>query len=124
MRRFKWFGFWTVLGIVSSAQLYFAHQRLGPDPYTWWQALTATLPDWYLWALLSPVVVWLAPRFPVDRASFRRHLFIHLGARLDLAPLPLLPAVGVQNPLHAPRGGAYPFPDRPGRPLHHPVSLH
>ena len=112
MRRFKWFGFWTVLGIVSSAQLYFAHQRLGPDPYTWWQALTATLPDWYLWALLSPVVVWLARRFRVDRASFGRHFFIHLGASLDLALLHLIAAVEVQNLLHAARGEAYPFAQR------------
>ncbi len=112
MRRLNWFGFWTVLGIVSSAQLYFAHQRLGPDPYTWWQALTATLPDWYLWALLSLVVVWLARRFRVDRASFGRHFFIHLGASLDLALLHLIAAVEVQNLLHAARGEAYPFAQR------------
>jgi hypothetical protein len=28
-------GFWTLLGVASSAQLYFAHRRLGADPLTW-----------------------------------------------------------------------------------------
>src|SRR5207247_8901558 len=107
MRRLTWFGFWTVLGIVSSAQLYFAHQRLGPDPYTWWQALTATLPDWYLWALLSLVVVWLARRFRVDRASFGRHFFIHLCASLYLSLLHLLDAVEVLNLLPVARATVF-----------------
>ena len=55
----------------------------------------ASLPAWYLWGLLSPVVAWLARRFRVDRASFGRYFFIHLGASLDLALLHLVAAVGV-----------------------------
>src|SRR5438552_11551357 len=37
----------------------------------------------------SLVVVWLARRFRVDRASFGRYFFIHLGASLDVALLQL-----------------------------------
>jgi len=80
MRRLRWFGLWTLLGLVASAQLFFANQRLAAVPYTWWQALEAGLPGSWLWALLSPVVVWLARRFRVDRANFGRHFVIHLGA--------------------------------------------
>jgi len=108
-RWLRWLGFWTLLGIVSSAQLYFANQRFAPAPYTWGEALAANLPDWYLWSLLALVVVWLARRFRVDRASFSRHFFIHLGASLDLALVHLVAAVGLQDGLHALRGESYPF---------------
>src|SRR5216117_2223129 len=94
MRRLTWFGFWTLLGLVSGVQLFFADQRLALHPNAWWQALATTLPAWYLWGLLSLVVAWLGRRFQVDRANFGRHFFIHLGASLDLALLQLVAAVG------------------------------
>src|SRR5436309_2022562 len=99
----------SLLRVVSSAQLYFAKQRLARDPSTWWQALGAGLPAWYVWGLLSLVVVWLARRFRVDRASFGRYFFIHLGASLDVALLQLVAAVGIQDLLHAAAGAPYPF---------------
>src|SRR5439155_565464 len=80
----------TLLGVVSRAQLYFAKQRLARDPSAWWQALGAGLPAWYVWGLLSLVVVWLARRFRVGRASFGRYFFIHLGASRDVALLQLV----------------------------------
>src|SRR5204863_276921 len=72
MRRLNWFGFWTLLGLVSGVQLFFADQRLALHPNAWWQALATTLPAWYLWGLLSLVVAWLARGFRVDRANFVR----------------------------------------------------
>src|SRR3989442_11301050 len=110
MRPMKWFGFWTLLGGVASVQLYFAHQRLGPDPWGWGQALEASLPAWYLWGLLSVVVVWLARRFPGDRANFRRHFFLHLGASLHFAPLHPVAPGRLQEPLQAPAGQPHPLP--------------
>ena len=94
----RWFGLWTLLGLVSSAQVYFAHQRLATNPYAWFQALLAGISFWYLWGALSPVVAWLGRRFQVDRANFGRHFFIHLGASLDLALLHLFVTAWVQGP--------------------------
>src|SRR5260370_34117422 len=107
MRRLRWFGLWTLLGLVASAQLLFANQRLAAVPYTWWQALEAGLPGWWLGALLSPVVVWLARRFRVDRANFGRHFVSHLGASLDLALLLVIARVGPQPGLHQLRARTY-----------------
>ncbi len=111
-RTLRWFAFWTLLGLLASAQAHFAHQRFAADPHSWWQALETALPEWYLWGLLSPIVAWLARRFQVDRANFGRHFFIHLGASLDIAVLHVLGAVTVQNALHAWRGEAFPFAQR------------
>jgi len=51
MRRLNWFGFWTLLGLVSGVQLFFADQRLALHPNAWWQALATALPACYLWGL-------------------------------------------------------------------------
>jgi hypothetical protein len=107
----KWAGLWTLLGLVSGAQLYVTHRRIVPDPYTWWQALGVGLFGWYLWGLFSVVVAWLARRFPVDRVNFGRHFIIHLGASLNLALLHVVAGVGIQELLVLPRA-PYPFADR------------
>src|SRR5439155_304776 len=65
--RLTWFGFWTLLGVVSSAQLHLANQRFAAHPPTWWQALAAGLSAWYLWGLLSLVVARLAARPVTER---------------------------------------------------------
>jgi DNA-binding LytR/AlgR family response regulator len=96
-RWLRWFGLWTLLGLVSGVQIHFAHHRLATIPYTWPQALLAGLSSWYLWGALAPVVAWLGRRFQVDRANFGRHFFIHLGASLDLAVLHLVVAVWLQG---------------------------
>ena len=97
-RWLRWIGLWTVLGLVSSAQVYFAHHRFAAHPYTWPQALLAGLASWYLWGLLALLVAWLARRFQVDRVNFGRHFFIHLGASIDLAVLHLVVTAWVQEP--------------------------
>src|SRR2546425_10404465 len=109
MHRLRWFGFWTLLGLVSGVQLFLPEQRLALHPHAWWQALATTLPGWCLWGLLSLVVAWLGRRFQVDGANFGRHFFIHLGASLDLALLQLVAAVGVQDLLHAVAGEPFGF---------------
>src|SRR2546429_9490336 len=104
MRRLNWFGFWTLLGLVSGVQLFFADQRLALHPNAWWQALATTPPAWYLWGLLSLVVAWLGRRFRPDRANFGRPFFIHLGASLELALLHPVAPGGLQDLGHAPAG--------------------
>lgn len=105
--RLRIFGLWTLLGVVSSVQVYFAHRRLGPNSFTPLQALGAGLTFWYLWALAAPAVAWLGRRFQVDRANFSRHFVIHAGASLDFALLHLLAVVAVQDLLRT--GAPYDF---------------
>src|SRR5437660_10263359 len=112
MHRMRWLGFWTLLGVVSGAQLHLANQRFAVHPPSWWLALATGLSHWYLWGLLSLVVAWLARRFQVDRATFGRHFFIHLGASIDIALLQLVAAVGIQDLVHGAVGRPYPFAQR------------
>ena len=109
--RLKWLGFWTLLGLISSTQLFLADRRFAAHPFTGWRALAASLSAWYVWGLLAPVVAWLGRRFQVDRANFGRHFFIHLGASLDLALLHVIAAVGLQDLFHVAAGQPFVFGD-------------
>jgi signal transduction histidine kinase len=52
-------------------------------------------------------VVRLTRRFPIDRANWRRHLALHIGASFNLALLHLLASVLLQDLLHAAAGEPY-----------------
>jgi LytTr DNA-binding domain-containing protein len=108
-RSLRIFGLWTLLGLMSSVQVYFAHLRLGSNTFTLFEAFGSGLAFWYLWAAATPLVAFLGRRFQVDRANFSRHFVIHLGASLDFALLHLLAVVGVQNLLHVVAGQPYDF---------------
>ncbi|HEY6109680.1 MAG TPA: histidine kinase [Gemmatimonadales bacterium] len=108
-RASAWAGFWTLLGLVFSTQLYLAEQRFAAHPSTWWQALRAELPDWYLWGLLALVVRALARRFRIDRENWERAVPVHFGASLTLGFLHLVLATAVQAVLR----GAEPYPFLP-----------
>ncbi len=40
------------------------------------------LSEWYLWALLTPAILWLGKRFPVTGARARLNVLVHLAALL------------------------------------------
>jgi signal transduction histidine kinase len=88
------FAGWTLLALFFASQGFVIYLRPGArDMPPMWVFLTVALIEWWGWALLTPLVVWLARRFPVLGA--RRNLAIHLGAALALAGAKLvLNAVG------------------------------
>jgi sensor histidine kinase YesM len=71
------FGVWTVIGLVFSAQWYFAAFR-SDQPVEWSRALYVQMNWGYLWALATPLVLWLVRRFPIDKQNWLRNLLVHL----------------------------------------------
>jgi len=106
-RLLAWAGFWTILGFAFSTQVYLAEQRFGAAA-GWWSAVRANLPEWYLWGIVSVVVVQLTRRFPVGRHGWRRYLPLHVGASLNLAFLHLIASVLIQAAFAAASGESYP----------------
>jgi two-component system, LytTR family, sensor kinase len=97
-RSVKWllgFAGWTLVGLFFSVQIYLIYNVLEGKVFPWWRAVLSTLPDWYLWALLSLLIVQIARRFPLDRESWPRHLPVHIAASLLVALLQLALAVAV-----------------------------
>src|SRR3981081_863482 len=83
-RWLKWllvFGFWTLIGLSFAFQFYISSAKAGLD-VSWKQAVGYALGDWYVFALLSIPVVWLAKRFAFESKTRIRTLAVHIPASL------------------------------------------
>lgn len=72
-------GGWTALALffaVSASLTYLSTGR----PANWLLSIERSLNEWWLWALLTPLVVWLARRYPLDRPWPWPEAAIHLTA--------------------------------------------
>ncbi|HEU5079743.1 MAG TPA: histidine kinase [Opitutaceae bacterium] len=73
--------FWTIVGLAFASQFYLSSSLLGRT-VTWQQAISYSLADWYVWAVLSVPVLALARRFPPERVPLVKTALVHLGAGL------------------------------------------
>ncbi len=73
--------FWTLVGLAFASQFYLSSTMLGRS-VSWGQAITYSLGDWYVWALLSVPILWLARRYPPESEHPWRTAGIHLAAAL------------------------------------------
>ena len=70
------FGVATAVGLLFAAQWVLASGTAGPS-IAWSYALAWVMPEWYLWAALTPLVFVLAGRFPIGRATWRLSAPLH-----------------------------------------------
>ncbi|HZS08643.1 MAG TPA: histidine kinase [Blastocatellia bacterium] len=86
------FGCWTLLVLIFATQSYlFLTARA--ETRSWKASFLWACSEWYTWAALSPLILRLARRFPVERQSWRREALIHFAASVVFALLqPLLQA--------------------------------
>ena len=82
------FGFATFVGVSAGCFVYFG-MIANRKPLTFRTALLATLPDWYFWACLTPLVFWLGQRFRFERGHWMRAAPVHVIAGVAIALLEL-----------------------------------
>jgi two-component system, LytTR family, sensor kinase len=88
MRRLRaWLAVWT--GLTALA-LFFAVStsltyRSAGRPANWRLTITRALSEWWLWALLTPLVAWLSRRFPLHGPRAIRHAGFHIAAGVAIA---------------------------------------
>jgi len=97
-RGIKWllgFGFWTLIGLSFAFQFYISSTKAGLD-VSWKQAVGFALGDWYVFAVLSVPVIYLARRFCLETGNWVRSLAVHIPASLvfSLAYMVLRAGVG------------------------------
>jgi signal transduction histidine kinase len=78
---------WTVIGLFFSIQQFLLFAQILGRKTTWWQAISLSLPEWYLWAVLAPAAFWLAKRFPFERDHWLRAVAVHGPAGVALSTL-------------------------------------
>jgi len=81
---------WTVLGLFYFSQG-LSQRLLFADPTPWWHYLVAWLIGAYIWALLTPAILFLGRRFPLERRNWLPHtaLQLLLGAAFSTLELAL-----------------------------------
>ena len=75
------FSGWTALAVffaVSSSLTFVSTYQ----PPQWRLTLLMSLTEWYAWAALTPLVTWLARRFPLRAGSLVKSLAVHVPAGL------------------------------------------
>jgi two-component system LytT family sensor kinase len=77
-------GAWTFVGLVFTSQFYFSAYR-SDMPVEWSYAIYLQMTWAYLWALVTPVILWIAGRFPLERQHWGKNLGVHLLASLLLS---------------------------------------
>src|SRR2546423_4866217 len=83
-RLVKWtaiFGFWIFFGLLNASQLYLG-LRMENFPTPVARMFAAQTLGWGAWAFLTPFVLWLGRRFPLERPTLARGLIIHIPACL------------------------------------------
>jgi two-component system, LytTR family, sensor kinase len=86
-RVFRWlliFGAWTLLGLFICSQNFVAYSRV-KQSVPWSELLAMSLGICFLWALATPLILWLIQRFKIERENWLRHGLVHLLASLVLA---------------------------------------
>jgi hypothetical protein len=78
-----WTG-WTALALFFAASNSLTYRSTG-RPANWALTIKRSLSEWWLWAALTPVVFWLARRFPLHGARLWPHVAIHVVAGAILA---------------------------------------
>lgn len=80
-RPIRWgliFGVWTVYGLLNSGQAYVGAHLAGRTAMTFWTAMLLQLPQAYMWALATPLILWLGRRFPFERGRWPGSAAVHI----------------------------------------------
>lgn len=83
-RLLKWgfiVGFWLFFGLLNASQTYLGF-RMENFPIPFWPMFWWQIFGWGSWVFLTPLVLWLGRRFPLERATWASVLFVHLPACL------------------------------------------
>jgi hypothetical protein len=78
-----WAG-WTSLALFFAISTSLTYRSTG-RPGSWSVTIGRALAEWWLWALITPAVVWLARRYPVRGPRRWHHLGLHIGIGLAVA---------------------------------------
>lgn len=94
--RKRWIRWLVIFLVWTTVAFFFASQSSMWDRYlfrqqiTWQRALTTNLSFYYVWALLTPFVVWLGRRFRLEKGKWARSMAVHVPTGLILAGVQLL----------------------------------
>ena len=94
------FALWTIAAICGALADYLFADLLGRHP-AFWTVFRRPLTEQWIWAALTPLVLFVAHRFPLARPALARAIGVHVAAFLLLSLLHCVLAGAVGGPLLA-----------------------
>ena len=79
------FAFWTMLAVLTAANRLADQRELGVSIVSRSIPIALAFQQMYLWALLTPLVFWLAGRFSIDRSNAAQRIALLLGIGVIVA---------------------------------------
>ena len=102
------FGFWTLLGLLSSLQVAYLYQRYDKqiplEDIFFWQMV-----DWYFWLPATPFIWWLGRRLPLARQSWLVNGSIHLAISIAFSVVHLANSSFIGRLIDAPKYNKWSF---------------
>ncbi|HET9298804.1 MAG TPA: histidine kinase [Candidatus Polarisedimenticolaceae bacterium] len=93
---------WSLVGLLDTGQLYFSLEWQGrPEPF--WRCLQWVMPEYWIWAALTPLILALSRRYPLERGAWLRRGALHLAAGGAIAAFHLLAATALMWAVDPPR---------------------
>ena len=74
---------WTLVGLLFGLRNYANFAHAGTS-ISWSEAFAQSLTQAYVWAVLTPIIVWLSTRFRLERGTLAWRLPLHLVAAIVL----------------------------------------
>ncbi len=79
------FAFWTMLAVLTAANRLADQRELGVNIVSRTIPIALAFQQMYTWALLTPLVFWLAGRFSIDRSNAAQRIALLLGIGVVMA---------------------------------------
>lgn len=93
---------WSLVALLDAGQLYFSMEWQGkPEPF--WRCLQWTMPEYWIWAALTPLILALSRRFPIERGVWLQRGATHLVAGGAIAAFHLFVATAFMWAVDPPR---------------------
>ena len=109
--------FWTMLAVLTAANRVADQRDFGVSIVSRTIPIALAFQQMYTWALITPLVFWLAGRFSIDRSNAAQRIALLLGIGVVVAfGVDRLNSslVTVFHPRYQPTGLAFPRPNGPG----------
>jgi two-component system, LytTR family, sensor kinase len=82
-------GGYTALALFLAAANYLTYLSTSGTAY-WWPTLKRALGEWWAWAALTPLILYLARRWPIERGTMARSSAVHVAAMVFIGVLKLV----------------------------------
>jgi two-component system, LytTR family, sensor kinase len=83
------FAGFTALGLFMATANSLTYMSMG-NPANWTRSVKSSLSEWWGWACLTPLVLWLAERWPISKPRALRNGALHLAAMFAVGIAKLL----------------------------------